>query len=77
MKRIRIDKSLSNSELRSTAASLRLKPKDIVLISSPLGKERKIKGQVVYPVDRGQLEELSQALRKDTMAEYVKKYPPR
>ena len=75
-KRIRVDKTLSNAELRSTAASLRMKPSSIVLISAP-GVERKIKGQRLpgYEVDPVQIAELSQAMRKDTMAEYVKKYP--
>ena len=36
---------------------------------------RKINGQQVYTVDRARLAELSQALRTDTMAAYVKKYP--
>lgn len=62
---------MNNAELRSTATSLRLKPKDITLISAPLGAER----NGMYPVDGEKLGELSQALRKDTMAEYVKRYP--
>ena len=36
-KRIKVDKSLSNAELRATAASLRMKPSGITLISAPLG----------------------------------------
>ena len=74
-KQIRVDKTLTNGELRSTAASLRLTPDDITLISAPLGKQRKIGRQEVYTVDRAKLAELSQALRTDTMAAYVKKYP--
>ena len=74
-KQIRVDKTLTNGELRSTAASLRLTPNDITLISAPLGKQRKLGGQDVYTVDRVKLAELSQALRTDTMAAYVKKYP--
>lgn len=66
-----MDKTLNNTELRSTAASLRLKPKDITLISAPLGAER----NGMYPIDRQKLGEFSEALRKDTMAEYVKRYP--
>jgi hypothetical protein len=49
-----------------------MKPKGITLISIPLEKERKLKRQRVYPVNAGQVDRLSQALRKDTMAEYVK-----
>jgi hypothetical protein len=70
-----VDKTLTNGELRSTAASLRLTPGDITLISAPLGRQRRIDGQQVYLVDQSQLAELSQALRTDTMAAYVKKYP--
>ena len=70
-----MDKSLSNAELRSTAASLRMKPSGITLISAPLGKERRIKGQRCYTIDPARLAELTEALRKDTMADYVKKYP--
>jgi LCP family protein required for cell wall assembly len=76
-KRIQVDKTLNNGEIRSTAMSIRMKPKDITLIS-PLGKERKVKGQgMVYQLDRRPLDELSEALRKDTMAEYVKTHPAR
>ena len=41
-KRIKVDKSLTNAELRSTATSLRMKPDDITLITVPLGKERTV-----------------------------------
>jgi polyisoprenyl-teichoic acid--peptidoglycan teichoic acid transferase len=74
-KQIRVDRTLTNGELRSTAASLRLTPNDITLISAPLGKEQRMRGQRVYAVDRVKLAELSEALRTDTMAAYVKKYP--
>ncbi|MET1006093.1 MAG: LCP family protein [Propionibacteriaceae bacterium] len=71
-KRIRVDNDLTDSELRSTALSLRLKPSDIKLISVPLEPERKVKGLTTSPVDQQRLTELSNALRKDTMADYVK-----
>ena len=76
-KRIKVDKSLSDPELRSTATSLRIRPRDVTLISAPVGKERAVKGQQdpVYLVYRQQLIDLSQALQEDTMADYVKKYP--
>ena len=70
-RRIQVDKTLKNTELRSTAAALRLKPKDVTLLSAPLSPER----NGTYPIDRNKLDELSEALRKDTMAEYVKHYP--
>lgn len=74
-KRIKVDKSVTDSELRSTATSLRVTPGDIRLISAPLGKAARVRGQRVQTVDRQQLAELSEALRRDTMADYVKKYP--
>jgi polyisoprenyl-teichoic acid--peptidoglycan teichoic acid transferase len=74
-KRIQVDKTLTNVEIRSTTASIRMKPSDITLMSAPLGKQRKINGEPIYTVDRQQLGELGQALRKDTMAEYLKTHP--
>lgn len=74
-KRIRVDNALTDSELRSTALSLRLRPGNIKMMSVPLGNERKVNGQLVRSVDSDQFAELSQALRKDTMAEYAQKYP--
>jgi LCP family protein required for cell wall assembly len=71
-KRIQVDKTLTNADIRATAVSIRMQPKDITLISIPLQNERKLKGQRVYPVNTGQLDQLSQSLREDTMAEYVK-----
>ena len=74
-KRIKVDKGMTNAELRFTATSLRMKPDNVTLISLPTEKkERSVKGQRGYAVDRVQLAELSQALRTDTMADYVKKY---
>jgi LCP family protein required for cell wall assembly len=77
-KRIQVDKTLNNAEIRSTAMSIRMTPKDITLIS-PLGKQHKVKGPqgMVYKLERQPLDELSEALRKDTMAEYVKTHPAR
>jgi len=69
-KRIQVDKTLTNDEIRSTAASIRMKPSAITLISVPL----KTKGNDAYAVDRRQLADLSQALREDTMADYVKSH---
>ena len=74
-RQIQVDKTLTNGELRSTAASLRLTPNDITLISAPLGRQRRIGGQDVYLVDRAKLAELTKALQTDTMAAYVEKYP--
>jgi LCP family protein required for cell wall assembly len=70
-KRIQVDKTLNDAEIRSTALSIRMKPKDITLVTSPLGELRR----GLYTVDQRGLEELRQALRKDTMTEYAKAYP--
>jgi hypothetical protein len=48
-----------------------MKPKDITLIPIPLRDESK------GAVGDRLMVELRQALRKDTMAEYVKTHPPR
>jgi len=50
-----------------------MKPNNVTLLPIPVMAERRS----AYPVNMGQLGELSQALRKDTMAEYVKTHPPR
>jgi LCP family protein required for cell wall assembly len=71
--RIQVDKTLTNPEVRSTALSIRMKPSDVTLLPIPVMAERRS----AYLVNMGQLGELSQALRKDTMAEYVKSHPPR
>jgi polyisoprenyl-teichoic acid--peptidoglycan teichoic acid transferase len=70
-KRIQVDKTLTNAQIRSTAMSIRMKPEDITLVTSPLGEQRK----GLYTVDQRGLEKLSQALRNDTMTEYAKAYP--
>ena len=67
-KRIKVDKSSTNAELRATATSLRMKPDKITLITVPLDKERTVKGQRGYTVDQRQLAEFTDALRTDTMA---------
>ena len=71
-KRIQVDKTLNDAEIRSTALSIRMKPKDITLVTSPLAEQPR---NGLYTVDPGGLGLLSQALRKDTMAEYAKAYP--
>jgi LCP family protein required for cell wall assembly len=70
-KRIQVDKTLNDAEIRSTALSIRMKPKAITLVTSPLAEQR----NGLYTVDPRGLGLLSQALRKDTMAEYAKAYP--
>jgi LCP family protein required for cell wall assembly len=74
-KQIQVDNELSDSELRSTAVSLRLSPSDVKLLPVPLGKERKLGTTMVRDLKQPQFDELSEALRKDTMADYVQKHP--
>jgi anionic cell wall polymer biosynthesis LytR-Cps2A-Psr (LCP) family protein len=74
-KRIQVDKTLTNGDIRSTAMSIRMKPRNITLMSAP-GASGRYKGQDAYKLNPAQLDELKQALRKDTMGEYVKTYPP-
>jgi LCP family protein required for cell wall assembly len=73
-KRVQVDNSLTDSALRSTAVSLRVRPGAIRLLAVPLGAERTIAGQRVRPVNSSQLAELGQALRTDTVADYMQKY---
>jgi len=70
-KRIQVDKTLTDTEVRATALSIRMKASDITVLPAPVGGER----NNVYPIDSAQLDALSQALRDDTMADYVKQYP--
>ena len=74
-KRIQVDSTLSDDELRSTALSLRLKPSAIQLLSVPVGKATKQDGQTVEPVDQAQLDDLTTGLRTDRMAVYVAEHP--
>jgi LCP family protein required for cell wall assembly len=71
-KRIRVDNSLSDSELRSTALSLRLGTDDITLLSAPVSRKTN-----VPRIDHDKLAALGPALRKDKMADYVKEHGER
>jgi LCP family protein required for cell wall assembly len=75
-KHLTVDNSLSDSEIRSTAFSLRLSAKNIILMQAPLSGFRMIGGQSVDQVDTVKMAELNAALKKDDLAAYVKKYPP-
>ncbi|MFP5282467.1 MAG: LCP family protein, partial [Actinomycetes bacterium] len=71
-----VDSSLSDDEIRATALSLRLTGSDIETLQAPIsGLGTSPDGQSIDVVDEDQLEELSSALRTDTMDAYVKKYP--
>jgi LCP family protein required for cell wall assembly len=74
-KHLTVDNSLSDSEIRSTALSLRLAAKNIELLQAPLSGFSTVDGQSVDVVDTAKLAELAEAMTKDTMAAYVEKYP--
>ena len=75
-KHLTVDNGLSDAEIRRTALSLRLTGKDIQLLQAPIsGFDTTSNGQSIDVVDTAKLAELSQAMKKDTLSEYVKKYP--
>ncbi|MFL6063937.1 MAG: LCP family protein [Friedmanniella sp.] len=75
-KHVTVDNNLSDAEIRSTALSLRLQAKDIKLLQAPLsGFGTSPTGESIDLVNTAQLEELSRALREDTMDSYLAKYP--
>ena len=73
-KRIKVDNSLTQTEIRSTLLSLRLRPKNLVMLQAPLGKTDRVGGQDVHRVDARRMAEFGEALRDDKMAEYLDKY---
>ena len=74
-KRIKVDNSLTQNEIRSTMVSLRLRPKNLVMMQAPLGKADRIDGQEVHRVDERRIAEFGKALKTDKMADYLDKYP--
>jgi polyisoprenyl-teichoic acid--peptidoglycan teichoic acid transferase len=75
-KHLTVDNELSDGEIRRTALSLRLSAKDIELLQAPIsGFGTSRDGQSIDVVDSAKLAELSTALNKDKLSEYLKKYP--
>jgi LCP family protein required for cell wall assembly len=75
-KHLTVDNSLTDSEIRSTALSLRLKAKNIELMQAPLsGFGTAPDGESIDIVDTAKLAELSRALKDDTLDAYLAKYP--
>ena len=71
-----VDSSLSNSEIRSTALSLKLSSDDIETIQAPIsGFATTSTGQSIDVVDQPKLDKLATALREDKLGSYVKKNP--
>jgi LCP family protein required for cell wall assembly len=75
-KHLTVDNDLSDGEIRRTALSLRLSSKDIELLQAPIsGFGTSRDGQSIDIVDTAKMAELSTALKKDKLSEYVEKYP--
>jgi anionic cell wall polymer biosynthesis LytR-Cps2A-Psr (LCP) family protein len=75
-KHLTVDNDLSDSEIRRTALSLRLTGNDIELLQAPIsGFGSTGDGQSIDVVDSVKMSELSSALKKDKLSEYMKKYP--
>ena len=75
-KHLTVDNSLTDAEIRRTAVSLRLSADDITLLQVPISGFPTINGQSVDQIDEAKFAELKSALKKDDLADYVKKYPP-
>ena len=75
-KHLTVDNDLSDAEIRRTALSLRLTGNDIELLQAPIsGFATTGDGQSIDVVDTAKMAELSRAMKKDKLSEYVKKYP--
>jgi LCP family protein required for cell wall assembly len=75
-KHLTVDNDLSDAEIRRTALSLRLTGKDIELLQAPIsGFDTTGDGQSIDVVDKAKMAELAQAMKKDKLSEYLKKYP--
>ena len=75
-KYLTVDNDLSDEEIKRTAHSLRLTGKDIELLQAPIsGFASTGGGQSIDVVDTAKMAELSSAMKRDKLSEYVKKYP--
>lgn len=73
---VTVDEDLAISELRKTALSIRFRPDDIASLQSPIkGFGQTSSGQSIDVVDAPQTKELAEALRTDTLADYLDKHP--
>jgi len=75
-KNVTVDSSLSDAEIRRTALSLRLGADDVELLQAPITGFATVQGQSIDVVDHARLKDLGEALRDDTMSDYLKRYPP-
>ena len=74
-KHLTVDNGLSDSEIRTTALSLRLTASDIELLQAPLSGFASIGGQDVDVVDQTKMAQLGKALRTDSMDSYLEQNP--
>jgi anionic cell wall polymer biosynthesis LytR-Cps2A-Psr (LCP) family protein len=75
-KHLTVDSKLTDAEIRDTALSLRLDPENIEVLQAPVsGTSTTQDGQSIDVVDYAKLKELRAALQKDSLDDYVKKYP--
>jgi polyisoprenyl-teichoic acid--peptidoglycan teichoic acid transferase len=75
-KHLTVDNGLTEAEIRRAALSLRLTGKDIELMQAPIsGFSTAGDGQSIDVVDKAKMAEMSAALKKDKLSEYLKKYP--
>ncbi len=74
-KRIAVDNLLTDTEIRSTLLSLRLRPSNLTMMQAPIAKAGRAHGQSVHRVDEAQMVELGHAMAEDKMAGYRDKYP--
>jgi LCP family protein required for cell wall assembly len=73
---VTVDEQLTESELRKTALSLRLKPSDIQSLQAPItGFGTSPTNQSIDIVDQKKMKELAKALQSDTLDGYLKKHP--
>jgi LCP family protein required for cell wall assembly len=75
-KHVTVDEEMTPQVLRKTALSLRLSPSDIASVQAPVARfGRSPDGQSIDIVDEAQMRKMAEALREDTMADYVRAYP--
>ena len=73
---VTVDDQLTESELRKTALSLRLRPKDVQMLQAPISRfGTSPTRQSIDIVDKEKLAQLAKALRTDRMDTYAEKYP--
>ena len=71
-KHLTVDDQLSNKTIRRTALSLRMSPGDVKQLQAPISGFDMVNGMSIDVVDRAGMADLAQALRDDTMAEYLR-----